>query len=516
MDQQIKELAGSKLMLGVPGAMAKGEVAALFEETHAAGLIVFRRNFQGAKAFREFLQYLEARLGRRLIVAVDHEGGRVIHLAEGVTFFPDNLLLGQSGREDWAERQGQIEAAELRRLGIDLNLAPTLDVLTAAYSPNIGVRSYGSDAALVARLGGARIRGMQSQGLSACAKHFPGQGQSSLDAHLDLPVLETTRQEFEAVHKLPFAAAIRAGVDAIMTSHPVYPRLEEGRKLPATFSRRIVHDFLREELSFKGLILSDDLEMGALKNFGSIGDCAVRAVAAGHDLVLICSDELGARSAASGLQAAIHAGILSREALEASAERVRLFCHKRPSRFSMSEAFAEPGGTALAAQMADRGISEAARAQLKSVESWGDSPAPLTVLYPDFSPLISRMAMEKETLDPQTWILPALQAWGVQKVSLQTVSLDPDAQESQKIAERLAYSTDRILYLCFDPHLYPGSKLLLNRLEETGRLAVIFLRDPYGRDCLLRPTPYLCAFGFRKVQIEAAFKTVFTRKAAFL
>jgi len=510
MDQKIKELAGSKLMLGVPGTLTDGEVADLFEETHAAGLIIFRRNFVGAQKFKLFLQNLESRLGRRLIVAVDHEGGRVIHLNEGVTFFPDNLTLGQSGREDWAERQGQIEAAELRRLGIDLNLAPTLDVLTAAYSPNIGIRSYGADPALVARLGSARIRGMRSRGLAACAKHFPGQGQSSLDAHLDLPVLETTLEEFEAIHKIPFVAAIEAGVDAIMTSHPVYPRLEDGVRQPATFSRRLVHEFLREDLGFQGLILSDDLEMGALKNFGTVGEAAVRAAGAGHDLILICSDVNAAREAAQHLQTAIREKKLPVEELEAGAERLKRFIQARPERFSSSEAFAEPEGAVLAAKIAGEGIAKAAAGSMQGTElhfEKGDVP---TVIYPDLAPLAERIAMEADMLDLRSWLSRELQRLGVREADLRRVSLDPDAGEIENLTKALP-NTRKIIYLCFDPHLYPGSKQLLNRIESAGEAAVIFLRDPYGPGCLSRATPYVRAFGFRKAQMAAAFRVLFRK-----
>ncbi len=511
MDQKIKELAGSKLMLGVPGTLTEGEVAALFEETQAAGLIIFRRNFQDAQKFKRFLQNLESRLGRRLIVAVDHEGGRVVHLNEGVTFFPDNLTLGQSGREDWAERQGQIGAAELRRLGLDLNLAPTLDVLTAAYSPNIGIRSYGADPALVARLGSARIRGMRSRGLAACAKHFPGQGQSSLDAHLDLPVLETTTEEFEAIHKIPFVAAMEAGVDATMTSHPVYPRLEDGVRQPATFSRRLVHEFLREDLGFQGLILSDDLEMGALKNFGTIGESAVRAAAAGHDLILICSDISAAREAAQHLQQAIVEKQLPSEELEASAERLKRFIHARPERFSAPEAFAESEGAILAAKIAGEGVAKAAVESLRRLGPSFEKGDSLTVIYPDLTFLAERIAMEADTLDLGSWLARELQGLGVCGADLRRSSLDPNENEIQTLTGGLG--ARKVLYLCFDPHLYPGSKQLLNRIESAGEAAVIFLRDPYGPDCLSCETPYVRAFGFRKVQFAAALRCLLRKTA---
>lgn len=236
----LPELVGQTLVFGIPDAELREEDVRLFQNTHAGGLILYRRNFESPDQLRRLISRLAEALGRRLLVATDHEGGRVIMLREGVTIFPDNLAVGAAGEVEWSSRQGTIEAKELRRLGVDLNLAPVLDVLTDAYSPNIGVRSYGKDPALVARLGAARIRAMQAHGLSACSKHFPGKGHSPLDAHLRLPTIASTWEEMKRVHLVPFLAAIDAGVDAIMTSHPLYPNLDPTPRTPATFSKRIV------------------------------------------------------------------------------------------------------------------------------------------------------------------------------------------------------------------------------------------------------------------------------------
>jgi len=498
------QLAGQRLMLGVPGTQGLQETIQLFKDTQAAGLIVFRRNFKSAAAFKEWLAALENGLGRRLIVAVDHEGGRVIHLWEGVTYFPDNLVLGWTGSEEYARQQGAMEAGELRQLGIDLNLAPTIDVLTASYSPNIGIRSYGKDAELVSRLGTARIQGMQMRGLSACAKHFPGQGQSPLDAHLDLPVLPTTQQEYDALHSLPFKAAILAGVDTVMTSHPVYPELDSN-KVPATFSHRIVTGLLRDALGFKGVILSDDLEMGALKNYGSIGECAVRAITAGHDMVLICSDPRAAREAALKLTRAIEDKVISPEFLDASGERLNTLSAKRQKRFSEMDGSLSAEGHALALKIAREGLGKSkvfrgTTATLKVCQ--GDERL---VLYPRLSVLGERIAMEPEMENDRGFIQGILKSSGL-AASVVTVALEPDEKEQLSVLQA-ARNAEETVYFCFDPHLHQGSKKLLNLLEaEAKNLKVIFLRDPFGADLLVRKTPYLNAFGFRSVQIQTALE----------
>ena len=207
----VLDLVGEQLILGLPGSTLGEADIRLFRDTHAGGLILYRRNFETPEALRALVTALEDALGRRLLVGTDHEGGRVIMLGQGTTIFPDNLAVAAAGDEDQAGRQGTIEGRELRRLGVDLNLAPVLDVLTERYSPNIGIRSYGRDPREVARHGTARIRGMQEAGLSACAKHFPGKGHSPLDAHLKLPTIDSTWDEMHRLHLPPFFAAIEAG-----------------------------------------------------------------------------------------------------------------------------------------------------------------------------------------------------------------------------------------------------------------------------------------------------------------
>src|SRR5438034_156485 len=314
----LEDLLGERLMFGLPGPTLRDEDVRLFKDTRAAGLILYRRNFQSPAGLLRLLESLEGALGRRLLVATDHEGGRVVMLGGATTIFPDNLAVGTAGEEAFAHRQGRVEARELRRLGVDLNLAPVLDVLTERYSPNIGIRSYGKDPAIVARYGAARIRGMKRDGLSACAKHFPGKGHAPLDAHLALPIIESTWAEMHMTHLPPFLEAIAAGVDCVMTSHPVYPNLDPAR-VPATFSRLIVEDYLRGELRFRGVIVSDDLEMGAIAQSCPLGEAAVRAAQAGHDLLLICHTEAAQRAAAAALFEAARAARLPRHGLDAAA-----------------------------------------------------------------------------------------------------------------------------------------------------------------------------------------------------
>ncbi len=316
-------LIGARLAVGIPGPEATDDVIRALRRTHAQSLVVFSRNFTSPAQFRMLLRRLEEAVGRRLLVMVDHEGGRIIRFGDGVTRFPDPLTLGKTQRPEAIEQQGMVEADELKRLGVSVNLAPCVDVLIAGSDPVIGDRSYGSDPKGVAEFAVARIRGLQSHGVAACAKHFPGLGAVPRDPHKALPTIALEQGAMEAVHLVPFRAAIEAGVATIMSSHVCYPALGDPEGVPATCSPRLIRELLRNHLGFSGLILTDDLEMGALRTFGTVGEAAVQAAEAGHDLFLICSDLTAAEEALAQLRRAYQAGRLNQAELEASVERMR-------------------------------------------------------------------------------------------------------------------------------------------------------------------------------------------------
>jgi beta-N-acetylhexosaminidase len=493
-----EDLVGERLMIGLSGPTLTDADVRVFRDTRAAGLILYRRNFDGPAALAALLDTLEGALERRLLVATDHEGGRIVMLGSGTTIFPDNLAMGTAGEEAFALRQGEIEARELRRLGIDFNLGPCLDVLTDRYSPNIGIRSYGKDPRVVARYGVARIRGMARGGLSACAKHFPGKGHSPLDAHLKLPTIDSTPEEMRSTHLPPFLEAMRAGVAAVMTSHPVYPKLDPSG-VPATFSRRLVGDWLRGELGFGGVIVSDDLEMGAVSETCPIGEATVRAAAAGHDLLLVCHTEAAQRAAASALVDAYRAGRLPVAEGEAAAERVRRLRLLRPARREGGTPAPEPEGRPLAQAIATRAVTEVGR-------DAGDLKRALngrvTVVFPRFSALAPRITIEPEVADERGWVATVFGAAGITPETV-VVGIEPTPDEIAEAGERAGAADVTVLFL-FDAHLYASNRALLDMLQARARrLAVVLLRDPYDAALLKPGVRGLTAYGFRKCQLDA-------------
>src|SRR5688572_6154973 len=280
------------------------EIRSLAREFSLGGVILFSRNIEVPEQVAELsgdVQALATELP--LWVSVDQEGGRVARLKRPFTEWPPMAVLGRSGNTELASRFAAALAAELKAVGITLDYAPVLDIHTNPKNPVIGDRALAEDAETVARLGAAIVRALQDNGVAACGKHFPGHGDTSVDSHLDLPIVEHPPDRIRRVECVPFRAAIAADVAFIMTAHILVPSLDEQR--PATLSRAIVYDLLRDELGFEGVILSDDLEMKAIAATYHVPDAAVQAVRAGCDGLLVCSGQPEVQSAV--LEALVHA-----------------------------------------------------------------------------------------------------------------------------------------------------------------------------------------------------------------
>ena len=502
---KLEELVGERLVIGIPGTEITPEIVRHFQELHAGGLILYRINFENPRQLKKLIAYLEEALGRRLLVAADHEGGRVIMFREVISVFPDNLALGTAGKVEYAWQQGEIEAQELRRLGLDVNLAPVLDVLTDAYSPNIGIRSYGQDWRLVAAMGAARIAAMQLQKLSACAKHFPCKGHAPVDAHLGLPVIQSTWKEMEEVHLQPFLKAVEVGVDLVMSSNPYYPQLDPGPKMIATFSRRIMYDYLRKELNFQGVIASDDLEMGAIKAICPIGEAGVLAAAAGHDLLLVCHDLKAQKEVYRQLLEAYRSKRLPLSELEESVARIQRLKLKRERRFAEGEPVAEKEGPVLAAKICRESV-QVLRDERKFLPLKGGEKR-IGVVFPRFSALDAKIMIEKEVLQEEEFLRQEFKKFGISP-AMQVVSIEPTEDEIQK-AVNLARNSELTILFCYDAHLYPTNKKLLDALQDAAaELVVDLLRDPYDVDFIQEGVACLTDFGWRACQIKAAIEEI--------
>jgi beta-N-acetylhexosaminidase len=272
-----------------------------------AGVCLFGQNVQSPAQLRSLTDEIRA-ANPLAIIAIDEEGGDVTRLHDRVgSPYPGNAVLGRIDDVDYTERVAATVGWELRRAGCNLDFAPDVDVNSNPNNPVIGVRSFGADPQLVARHSAAWIRGLQSTGIAASAKHFPGHGDTATDSHLSLPVIERSLDGLRRRELQPFRAAIAAGSRTIMTSHIMVPALDVDR--PATFSPAILGDLLRSELGFAGVIVTDALDMVGASGAIGIPEAAVRAIAAGSDLLCIGTENTDEQLAS--IEAAIESAVTS-------------------------------------------------------------------------------------------------------------------------------------------------------------------------------------------------------------
>jgi beta-N-acetylhexosaminidase len=302
--RDVRRHAGQLAIAGFAGYAIPPELKALAREFDLGGIILFARNVESPEQVADIARDAQALAGDMpLWVSVDQEGGRVARLKSPFTVWPPMITLGRSGDEQLVSRFAKALAAELAAVGISLDYTPVLDILTNPKNPAIGDRALGERAEDVAKLGRVLIETLQSEGIAACGKHFPGHGDTGTDSHFDLPLIEHPPDRLDAVELVPFRAAIEARVAAIMTAHILIPALDDTR--PATLSPRVVDELLKRQLGFDGLVLTDDLEMKAISARYGLPDATVGAIAAGCDAVLLCGTSQEPQVLA--LEAVIHA-----------------------------------------------------------------------------------------------------------------------------------------------------------------------------------------------------------------
>lgn len=287
MSETLTAAAASLLIVGFPETTSNEGLRSLLQRG-VGGVILFKRNVEDPVQVASLINKLQA--ARRdpppLLVSVDQEGGRVARLRAPLTEWPEMAFLGRTGDESLAHRFGEALAGELTPLGFNLDFAPVMDVDSNPANPVIGNRALSRDPLEVARLGTAILRAMQRNGLLACAKHFPGHGDTISDSHLELPELPHDMERLRRVELVPFQAAIAAGVATLMTAHVRFTALDPDA--PATLSPRVIDGLLRRQMGYQGVVISDDLEMKAVLDHYGIAESVRLGLAAGVDAFLVC------------------------------------------------------------------------------------------------------------------------------------------------------------------------------------------------------------------------------------
>lgn len=328
-NKNFAEMIGYLLMVGIQGTTLDSSTIDFLAEIRPNGVILFSRNVESPGQVAELnrdLQLLAQSMGiDPFFISVDQEGGRVRRLRKPFSEFPPSWEMAMSSEpETTVANFASQTAAELRLAGFNLDFVPVLDVVdenVELKSTVIGDRSFGSNPETVAHLGSVVIQQMRSQGIIPCAKHFPGHGATIVDSHFDLPVDERTTEELDNKDLIPFRKAIENHVEMTMTAHVLFPKLDP--EYPATMSEKILDGMLRKRFGYDGVIITDDLDMGAVSKRYSTEICAIQSFRSGADVLLLCNSSEKALEALASLQAAYKDGLITSRQVSASINRIK-------------------------------------------------------------------------------------------------------------------------------------------------------------------------------------------------
>ncbi len=322
-EMTIEEKIGQMVIVGLGGHTIDENSRHMVEDYHAGGFILFKRNIRDAAqtlSLINSLRALNAANGIPLFISVDEEGGRVSRLPGELGRLPSAKTIGDLGDGNVAFDFGSVTAKVLKALGFNTNFAPVLDIYSNPDNQVIGDRAFGTKPGPVARLGVEVMKGIRSQGMISVVKHFPGHGDTAEDSHVGLPVVESDMERLKSFELQPFFSAVESKADAIMVAHILFPKID--RDNPASLSRVFITDILRGEMGFDGVVITDDMTMGAIAENYDIGEAAVKSINAGSDIILVCHDYSKQVAVIEALLQAARNGTISEETVNSSVYRI--------------------------------------------------------------------------------------------------------------------------------------------------------------------------------------------------
>lgn len=322
----IEQTVGQLFVVGFHDTKVNDEIRTMIRDYHVGGVILFARNVENAGQLAQLTNDLQAEAkaagyATPLLICMDQENGVIRRLAEGAAALPGAMTIAATGSPDNAEAMYGLCGSELAQVGVNWDLAPDADVNNNPDNPVIGTRSFGDDPKAVAQYVQAAVQGLQGQNVAACLKHFPGHGNTAVDSHLGLPVIERSLADLEKVELIPFGQGIKAQAASVMAAHIVFPALDE--KFPASLSAAFLHDMLRDQLGYQGLVVTDDLEMLAIADHYGTAAACVTAIKNGADMVMVSHTQATQIAAIEAVVEGLHRGLITASQIEAAATRVQ-------------------------------------------------------------------------------------------------------------------------------------------------------------------------------------------------
>lgn len=489
---EIREMLGQKLVFGFHGTQLTEEFKALIRRYKIGNVILFLRNVESASQLRrlcgEIQNLIREETGYPAFIIIDQEGGMVSRLPGDAVDVPGAMALAATGDPENARRASEITIRQLRGLGANFNMAPVLDVNSNPANPVIGVRSFGDDPERVASFGCASIAPYENSGVLCCLKHFPGHGDTAVDSHLGLPRVDKTEEELEQLELIPFRRAIQAGAPAVMMSHVLFPNIADDQ-LPCTMSRRMVTGLLREKLGFRGLILTDCMEMLAIQDHYGTPQGVLAAFQAGVDLAEISSRMDLEEASAQAVNEAAARGELNLQEIKESVDRILKF---------KQQLFTAPDA-ALCNLEADRQAAwDMSRQAVSQVGGQAFRADGKTFFCGCADYRVSGAANE----EGKKAAFPEYMAAHFGAACLVTAK-DPTAEEIQQAAQQAAGAEKIVLGTC-NGHLFAGQKALISALYGLHKpMAVVALRNPYDLSGLPGDIWKLCTYDYEEPALAA-------------
>lgn len=320
-EMTLDEKIGQLVITGVDGYTANEHSKELIDRYHVGGFILLGHNVKDTNQVLKLINSLKAASAKSgksipLFLGVDQEGGRVDRMPHGFKRLPSNKAIGKINSSSYSYSIGKILGKEVKAFGYNIDFAPVLDINSNPKNTVIGDRSFGPSPEVVTKLGIQTMKGIQSQNIISAAKHFPGHGDTSVDSHTGLPIVNNDLKRLKNFELVPFEEAIQNNVDIIMAAHILFPKIDS--KYPASMSKIILTNVLRDDMGYKGIIMTDDMTMGAIAKNYNLGEAAVISVNAGSNIILVCNDFSKEVQVITALKAAVKSGKLSQETIDNS------------------------------------------------------------------------------------------------------------------------------------------------------------------------------------------------------
>ena len=492
-----KKQTGQLFIVGYQGEEPSDEFLSFVEEWGIGGIIVFARNLTDPDKLPGHIKRISEAAGQNIFASIDQEGGLVMRILSRGSLFPSAMALAATGSPELTEASHYAMGKEMLSLGLNWNLAPVLDI-NHPDNPGIGARSFGDRPEQVALYGSAAIRGLQKAGVLACAKHFPGNGHAQADPHLTLPVIPYSAEHLHAFELLPFKKAIEADVAAIMTAHIFFPAFEAAKDLPATLSRSVLTGLLRDQLNFKGILVTDDLEMGAITESFGIAHAASRSFHAGADLLLICHRLDQQRLAAETLLKQAQENRETAKRVEESLARIAAARRRLPGADSTGVIGDwQQQHVPLIKELHEKSI-KFLRSSPEMIPLPGDGTGTLFIV-PQISSLVQ---VEEEHKQGNLEKMLAGRYPGAA-----TFAYEPGCPFNELATglEKLNIdATTRVVFFTYNGHLFKGQLQAVKAIRaRTAKIAVVALRNPYDLAACSDIGTCAATFGFRTPAISA-------------